>query len=146
MISSRRTIQCALISASCYLPSLVAHAQPLPDVAQEVTAVIDEVLEQYRVILNCSATLPTSGPVMQDYLDRGLQDAAEVLHDMGFGAVFVAEFRRRADFGTLLMADSPFSDVIAFCNEFPDLELWIVRLDYRNLSDELLEIANSGPS
>lgn len=113
----------------CLVP-LHALAAPTPEIVVAVQAKLDEALAEQKVFLNCLATSEYGGGVTEQSWRQEFEQALAMLREANFPDDMVSDFAAEADPEALLMADSTFAEVIAFCRSQPDWLNKRYRLQY----------------
>lgn len=84
----------------------------------EVAALVDTAIEQWQVVLTCSATDPRAYEAYRGMWDEEVSDGVEEIRNLGLDAV-AADLETRSDLSGF-MTDAPFAEVVAFCHAAGD--------------------------
>jgi hypothetical protein len=114
----------------------------LPTVAEDKATlygqIIDTAMQETRVFLTCTALEQGSNDLIRKNWQETVAKTLSFLADDGVTPPNLAAFTASALPGGLMPApDTPFSEVIAFCNANPDWIRKLQRLDVIRLPDAL---------
>jgi hypothetical protein len=105
--------------------ALALSAVPAAADDAAVAAVLDQAMNEWRVILTCSSLIPDDGGRLLGFWQDDVAETLSVIAAAGAQPDNLASFTASALPGSLLPApDTPWGEVVAFCQADPD---WYTR-------------------
>jgi hypothetical protein len=110
--------------------ALALSAAPAAADDAAVAAVLDQAMNEWRTILTCSSLIPDDGGRLQGFWQDDVMETLSVIAEAGAQPDNLAAFTASALPGGLLPApDTPWGEVMAFCQSDPDWYLRFQRFD-----------------
>jgi len=130
-----------LLAALCALLLSPALAEPTHDQRNAVARSWSEAEADWAPVFTCGATISKSDALLRSFWAREQDKALAAMELAGWSAAELADLRQTTSADALrLPGSTPFSDLIAYCNEQKEWMHKVNRVDLKMLGREVEQI------
>ena len=130
-----------LLAALCALLLSPALAEPTQDQRNAVARSWSEAEADWAPVFTCGATISKSDALLRSFWAREQDKALAAMELAGWSAAELADLRQTTSADALrLPGSTPFSDLIAYCNEQKEWMHKVNRVDLKMLGREVEQI------